>query len=128
MLTFPWNFEEVLQEFDTTSQVGGYWDKFITNSRAVVDFNNLFREFHQACAIPDHKGLQRICEPRLADYVSESLKRIHFHGLDVEMANLAIQQDSIKVLRASLHQNLDVDRYKNLKSIKDYNVTSNGSY
>jgi hypothetical protein len=46
VLTFPWNFEEVISEFDTSSQVGAYWDTFINNSRSVVDFNNLFREFH----------------------------------------------------------------------------------
>ena len=127
VLTFPWNFEEVIQEFDTSSQVGGYWDTFINNTRAIVDFNNLFREFHQASAIPDYLDLQRICEPGLADYVSESLKRIHFHGLDVEMANLTLQQPSIKVLRASIHQNLSVIRSQNMKSVKDYNVTSNHS-
>ena len=57
VLTFPWNFEEVIQEFDTSSKVGGYWDTFINNSRAIVDFNNLFREFHQASAIPDYLDL-----------------------------------------------------------------------
>jgi hypothetical protein len=25
----------------------------MTNTRSVIDFNNLYREFHQACAIPD---------------------------------------------------------------------------
>ena len=75
--------------------------------------------------MPDYTDLQRICEPGLADYVSESLKRIHFHGLDVEMANLTIQQPSIKVLRASIHQNLSVIRSQNAKSIKDYTVSKN---
>ena len=96
----------------------------MTNSRAIVDFNNLFREFHQACAIPDYNGLNKICEPRLANYVGESLKRIHFHGLDIEMANLTIEQPSIRVLKAEIHQGLNVDRDSN-KSKLDYNVTSN---
>jgi hypothetical protein len=91
VLTFPWNFEEVIQEFDTSSKVGGYWETFMHNSRAVIDFNNLFREFHQASAIPDYTALQQICEPALADYVGESLKRIHYHGLDVEMANMTME-------------------------------------
>ena len=68
-----------------------YWHKFMVNSRAVVDFNRLFREFTQACAIPDYDCLKIICEGRLSNVVSESLKRIHFHGLDVEMANLTIE-------------------------------------
>ena len=57
VLTFPWNFEEVIQEFDTSSKVGGYWDTFITNTRTINDFNSLFREFHQASAIPDYVDL-----------------------------------------------------------------------
>ena len=72
-----------------------YWHTFMNNSRAVVDFNNLFRDFHQSCAIPDYKGIHRVCEPKLANYVSDSLKRIHFHGLDIEMANLTVEQPSI---------------------------------
>lgn len=63
----------------------------MVNSRAIVDFNRLFREFNQACAIPDYDNLKIVCESRLANVVSESLKRIHFHGLDVEMANLTIE-------------------------------------
>ena len=63
----------------------------MNNTRSIVDFNNLYREFHQACAIPDQQMLDRICEPRLAKAVGESLDRIHLHGLDVEMNNLTIE-------------------------------------
>lgn len=63
----------------------------------------------------------------MADYVSESLKRIHFHGLDVEMTNLTMEQPTIKVLRAEIHQNLSVIRSENLKSINDYTVAKNHS-
>ena len=82
----------------------------MVNTRSINDFNVLFREFHQFCAIPDYEGLQNICEPKLASYVSESLQRIHFHGLDVEMANLTVEQPSIKILKAEVHKNLKVDR------------------
>ena len=97
----------------------------MVNSRAVVDFNNLFRDYHQSCAIPDYEGLERICEPRLASYVSDCLKRIHFHGLDVEMASLTVEQPSIKILKAEVKQGLDVNRDNNNRSIKDYNVSNN---
>ena len=30
-----------------------YWHKFMVNTRSIVDYNTLYREFHQACAIPD---------------------------------------------------------------------------
>ncbi len=99
----------------------------MVNTRSIVDFNNLFREFHQFCALPDQVGLDRICEPKLASYVGESLKRIHFHGLDVEMANLTVEQPSIRVLKAEVHQGLDLNRANNLPSREDYNISSNHS-
>ena len=68
-----------------------YWNKFMVNSRSIIDFNTLFREFHQSCAIHDQAGLDEICEPKLASYVGDSVDRIHFHGLDIEMANLTIE-------------------------------------
>ena len=94
LLTFPWNFEGVIQRYESDYKpmsTTGYWHTFMNNSRAIVDFNNLFRDFHQSCAIPDQAGIERICEPNLANHVGESLKRIHFHGLDVEMANLTVE-------------------------------------
>ena len=102
-----------------------YWHRWMTNTRAVVDFNNLFREFHQACAIPDQQGLDKVCEPRLASYVGDSIRRIHFHGLDVEMANLTVEQPSIKILKAEVQQGLNVDRSLNNRMAADYNISKN---
>jgi hypothetical protein len=106
VLSFPWNFEQIISDFEQgfrPMSTTGYWHQWMQRSRSEVDFNTLFRKFHQACAIPDHEGLKLICEPRLASYVSESLKRIHFHGLDVEMANLTIEQPSIRILKAEIN-------------------------
>jgi len=106
VLTFPWNYPEIIRNFESKHSPmaeSHYWHKFMMNTRSVVDFNNLFREFHQFCALPDQVGLDRICEPKLANYVGESLKRIHFHGLDVEMANLTVEQPSIRVLKTEVH-------------------------
>ena len=128
VLTFPWNFEEVIAEFESDYKVmpeSSYWHKFMVNTRSIVDFNNLFRDFHQSCALPDKKGLAKVCEPRLADYVGNSLDRIHFHGLDVEMANLTIEQPSIKVMKAEVYQGLNLDRSQNASSVKDYSVSAN---
>lgn len=99
-----------------------YWHRFMNNSRSSLEFNTLFREFHQACAIPDYEGIEKVCEPRLAKYVSDSVQRIHFHGLDVEMANLTVTQPSIRVLKAEVNQNLNVDRTVNLQNITDYDI------
>ena len=68
-----------------------FWSIFMEHSRAVVDFNVLFRQFHQYCSVPDEEGINKICEKRLAQTVNQSVKRIHFHGLDVEMANLTVE-------------------------------------
>lgn len=40
------------------------------------------------------------------------MQRIHFHGLDVEMANLTVES-KIKVLKVEIHHGLNVDRSKN---------------
>ena len=39
----------------------------------------------------DAEGIDVNCEARLAQAVNESLDRIHFHGLDIEMANLTVE-------------------------------------
>jgi hypothetical protein len=41
------------------------------------------------------------------------------------MANLTIEQPSIRVLKAEVRQGLDVNRDNNNRSIKDYNVYNN---
>jgi len=93
VLTFPWNFPEIINDYESEyrplSSVS-YWYKFVFNSSNIVDFNHLYRNFHQYCSLPDFIGINKICEGRLADYVNESIRRIQFHGLDIEMANLTV--------------------------------------
>lgn len=86
---------------------------FVRNSGAFVEFNNLFREFHQFCALHDKKGVRKICEGKLAQAVNESLDRIHFHGLDVEMANLTVTQPSIQILKVEIIHGLKLERSAN---------------
>ena len=97
----------------TKLQATDYWARFVEHSRAVVDFNILFREFHQFCAMPDPIGIAKVCEGKLAAAVNQSVQRIHFHGLDVEMANLTVDQPSIKVLKVELHHGLSLQRSEN---------------
>lgn len=115
VLTFPWNFPEIVSNFEDNHRVSSnsYWTKFVENSGAEFDFNNLFREFHQFCALPEPVGIERICEPRLAQAVNESVQRIMFHGLNVEMANLTVHQPSIKLLKFEIAHGLNVDRATN---------------
>lgn len=116
MLTFPWGFDEIIDEFQAKHRPlssSSFWATFARNSGAFFEFNHLFREFHQFCAIPDQKGIENICEGRLARAVNESVERIHFHGLDIEMANLTVEQPSIQVLKVEITHGLNVQRGDN---------------
>lgn len=50
------------------------------------------------------------------------MTRIHFHGLDVEMANLTVEQPSIKVLKVEIHHGLNLERKQNASS-DDYTIS-----
>jgi hypothetical protein len=41
------------------------------------------------------------------------VRRIHFHGLDIEMANLTVKQPKIKVLKVELTNGLSLERAAN---------------
>lgn len=114
-MTFPWNFPAIVDNFEAKHRVinSGYWSLFVKNSGAENDFNNLFRMFHQYCALPNPDGIAHICEGKLAQAVNQSVQRIHFHGLDVEMANLTVHQPSIKVLKTEVNHGLQVERASN---------------
>ena len=45
--------------------------------------------------------------------MSESVQRIHFHGLDIEMANLTVEQPKIKLLKVELSHGVSVERNLN---------------
>ena len=60
VLTFPWNFPEIVSSFETKHRIisdSSYWGRFVDNSGAKVDFNNLYRQFHQYCSVPDPVGI-----------------------------------------------------------------------
>ena len=124
MLTFPWNFDEIIEEFSARHRPmpdNSFWSKYVVNSRAIDEFNILFRKFHQACAMHDGIGIDINCEGRLAQAVNESLDRIHFHGLDIEMANLTVESN-IKVLKVEITHGLNVERDSN-GNAEDYTTS-----
>jgi hypothetical protein len=68
VLTFPWNFQEIINDFESEYRPlpkSNYWHKFIFNN-STYEFNRLFREFHQYCALPDYANLDCILEAKLA--------------------------------------------------------------
>ncbi len=126
VLTFPWNFQEIINDYETEARplpTSNYWYRFVMNN-AEYEINNLFREFHQACALPDYGIIDKVCEGKLAQYVKDSVRRIHFHGLDIEMANLTVEQPQIKVLKVEVSHGVSLDRSQN-KPESEYNITKN---
>ena len=112
VLTFPWNFQEIISDFESDAKplaAGSFWHKFVMNN-SNYEVNKLFREFHQACALPDYGNIDKVCEGKLAQYVKESVRRIQFHGLDIEMANLTVEQPKIKLLKVEVHHGVKVER------------------
>jgi hypothetical protein len=125
ILSFPWNFDEVIQDYEhefAPLDEKNFWYKWIYNREVDRDFNELFRVFHQACAIPEESGLIRVCEPRFLKYVKSSLENIHFHGMDIELANFRTHQPKIDILNVELYHGLSVDRNEN-RPIEEYDVT-----
>lgn len=122
MLTFPWNYPEIISRAQGAYPApNGFWSYWVEHSRAPVCFAQLYREFHQACALPAPALLNKCCEGKLASVVQASVERIHFHGLDIEMANLTIEP-TIKVLNVEISHGLDRERANN-GSLDDYVVT-----
>ena len=124
VLSFPWNFQEIINDYENEARpvaAGSFWHKFIFNN-AQYEINKLFREFHQACALPDYFLIDSVCEGKLAQYVKESVRRIHFHGLDIELANLTVDQPKIKLLKVEVSHGINVDRGQN-KPASEYNVS-----
>ena len=104
----------------------GFWHTFINNRELMIDFNQRFREFTQAVAIPDIEWLEHICEPRLAEYLSVSIESIEGSGMDIEMANLTIKQPRIDLLNVELTHGLPLNRDERGPR-EAYNVTE-GSF
>lgn len=124
ILSFPWNFNEVIADYEQDFKPlppNNYWSKWVENREITRDFSELFRVFHQSCAIPDEEGIDRVCEPKLAKYMKRSISTIHFHGMDIEMANLRVHQPKIDILNVEVHYGLKVDRSLN-QSQDSYNI------
>ena len=113
MLTFPWNYPEIITRAQTAyPSPGAFWKTWDQSSGSAVCFNNLYRDFHQACALPDKELLNRCCESKLFSAVNASVERIHFHGLDIELANLQIE-NTITVINVEIFHGLSRDRATN---------------
>ena len=117
VLSFPWNFPEIIRNVEGAHRPlakSNFWYNWVFNNQSQIYFNSLFREFHTACAIPDYEIIDKLCEGKLSQYVRESVKRIHFHGLDLELANLTVEQPKMKLLKVEISHGVNVERAQNL--------------
>ena len=64
-----------------------------------------------------------MCEGKLSQYVKESVRRIQFHGLDIEMANLTVEQPVMKLLKVEIHHGVNVERSQN-KPANEYHISN----
>lgn len=53
--------------------------------------------------------------------MSESLQRIHFHGLDIEMANLTVEQPRMKLVKVEVSHGVSIERSRN-QPASEYNI------
>jgi len=124
ILEFPWNFEGIIEDFEAEFKPLGednFWHKWIFNRECDRDFNELFRVFHQSWAIPDYQGIDRVCEPRLANEIKTTVDNIQSRGVDIEMANLRVHQPKIEILKVEVHHGISANRAEN-KPLEAYNV------
>lgn len=128
ILQFPWNLGEAAQavEFSPLAD-SNFWVKFMKNQGFLDDFNQMYREFHQYCAIPDYRGLEYLLEPNLFESVTRSIEEIRMNGLALEMANLVVNQPRIDILKVEIHENLKVDRRLNMGE-EDYNISKSRTF
>ena len=125
ILSFPWGTSDVVdKKFNKIDS--GFWHTFINNREMMIDFNQRFREFHQACAIPDYEWMNTFVESRLQSYLENSIGQISYHGLDLQMANLTVDQPKIDILDVELTHGLPLDTKDRLPR-EEYDVVE-GSF
>ena len=93
MLTFPWNFPEIIDKFQKPGPGASKWQNYVTNSRSVVQFNNLFRVFHQSCALNDQDviiGTKAVKEPQFVTDMCKAFPGNIIVGLDAQDGRVAI--------------------------------------
>lgn len=66
--------------------------------------------------------MDKICEGKLAQYLKESVRRIQFHGLDIELANLTVEQPRMKLLKVEVHNGVNLERSEN-KPATEYTIS-----
>jgi hypothetical protein len=112
-------FNDVNDEIDLESVSHKGWKlQYLKNMLLLQDYNSIFRDFLQSCALSNPNGLGLTCEPRLKRYVQANLATINRLGYNMEIESLKIMQD-YKILRVEIYKNLNMERDSN-KSHDNY--------
>ena len=85
---------------------------YLKNMNLLDEYNTIFREFLQSCALYEEKGLNLTCENRFNDCVKDNLNSIKKLGYQLEIDSLSTQFN-YSVLRLELYKNLSINRYEN---------------
>jgi hypothetical protein len=113
-------FEDINETKDLNSVSSKGWKlQYLKNMLLLQDYNNIFRDFLQSCALNNSDGLGLTCEPRLKKIVQQNIKSINSTGLNLELESLRIIQD-YKILRTEIYKNIHVNREEN-KTYNKYN-------
>jgi len=115
-------FTDVNEEIDLESVSHKGWKlQYLKNMLLLQDYNSIFRDFLQSCALKNSDGLNLTCEPRLRKYIEANLTSINRLGYNMELESLKIMQD-YKVLRVEIYKNFNIDRQTN-KALDNYNLS-----
>lgn len=103
-------YNDVNQERDLESVSSKGWKlQYLKNMLLLQDYNSIFRDFMQSCALNNPNGLNLVCEPRLGKYVQANLVSINKLGYNLEIESLKIMQD-YRILRVEIYKNLNLNR------------------
>ncbi len=114
-------FNDVNEEIDLESVSQKGWKlQYLKNMLLLQDYNSIFRDFLQSCALNNGDGLNLTCEPRFKKYVQANLATINRLGYNMEIESLKIMQD-YKILRVEIYKNLSINRDSN-KAYDQYKI------
>jgi hypothetical protein len=107
-------YEDANDSTDLDSVASGGWKlQYLKNMLLLQDYNTLFRDFLQCCAMENHNGLNVTCEKRFKSFVQSTLMSVLRQGFNLEIDSLRILQ-RYKILRMEIYKNLKIDRDSNM--------------
>jgi hypothetical protein len=96
-----------------TIAIKGWKLQYLKNMLLLQDYNTLFRDFLQCCAMGNQNGLELTCESRFKSYIQSALYSVVKQGFNLEIDSLKILY-SYKVLRMEIYKNLKINRNSNM--------------